>query len=141
MKFLEQPYINLLTTDFTKELNKTNDYKKKNSDEKQYLKNKKVLEYLENNPKISENSGFDLIKNMKYKEILNAYFHSKQFEDSIIQLKNENETHEYIQSYIYYAETYIQYFFSNNSNKEKNSGNENNLEEIDYEDDLVFDEK
>ena len=141
LKFLEQPYINLLTTDFTKELNKTNDYKKKNSDEKQYLKNKKVLEYLENNPKISENSGFDLIKNMKYKEILNAYFHSKQFEDSIIQLKNENETHEYIQSYIYYAETYIQYFISNNSNKEKNSGNENNLEEIDYEDDLVFDEK
>ena len=141
MKFFEQPYINILTTDFTKELNKTNEYKKKEIDEKQYLKNKKVIEYLENNPEISENSGFDLIKNMKYKDLLDAYFHSKQFEDSIIQLQNEKETHEYIQSYIYYAENYIQYFTSNNSNKEKNIGNENNLEGVDFEDDLFFSEQ
>lgn len=139
LKYFEQPYINILKTDFTKELNKTNDYKRIGIDEKQYLKNKKVLEYLEKNPKISENSGFDLIKNMKYIDLLNAYFKSKQFEDSIIQLKNENETHEYIQSYIYYAENYIQYFINNNSNKEKNIVNENiNLEEEDYEDDLDF---
>ena len=138
LKFFGQPYVNLLTTDFTKELNKTKDYKKKDIDENQYLKNKKVLEYLENNPEISENSGFDLIKNMKYKDLLNAYFNSKQFEDSITQLKNENETQEYIQSYIYYAENYIQYFTNNNSNKEKNIGNENNMEKVDYEDDLEF---
>ena len=142
IKFFEQPYINILTTNFTKELNKTNDYKKKNVDEKQFLKNKKVLEYLDKNPKISENSGFDLIKNMKYKDLLNAYFNSKQFEDSLIQLKNENESPEYIQSYIYYAENYIQYFISNNnSKKEKSIGNENYLEEIDYKDDLFYSEK
>ena len=79
---------------------------------------------------------------MKYKDLLNAYFNSKQFEDSLIQLKNENESPEYIQSYIYYAENYIQYFISNNnSKKEKSIGNENYLEEIDYKDDLFYSEK
>ena len=113
-KFFKLTYKELLSTDFILELNKTNDYKNLEIDKNNYLKNKEVLEYLDKNPNISKNSGFDIIKNMKYKDLLNNYFISKEFEDSLNDLKNE-ESQEYIQSYMYHAKNYIQFYTTNNS--------------------------
>ena len=79
-------------------------------DNTKYLRNQKVLQYLEENPEISERAGFDIIKDMKYIDLLKLYFISIQFENSIQQLKIENESSEYIQEYIYRAKTYIRFF-------------------------------
>ena len=86
------------------------EYFNKNYDYKQFVKNKKTLEYLKNNPEISKNSGFDKMKKLKYRDILSAYFSSIEFEESIEQLKEEKEEAEYIREYIYLAKTYIAYF-------------------------------
>ena len=85
-----------------------------NCDYKQFIKNKKTLEYLKNNTEISKNSGFDKIKKMKYRDLLSAYFSSLEFEQSIEQLKKEKEEAEYIQEYIYLAKRYITYFTDSN---------------------------
>ena len=105
--YLEFTYKDLLLTDFTicgKE------YKNKNIDYNNYLNNKSTVEYLEQNYEISINSGFDLIKNMKYKDILKAYFSSKQYEYSILELKNKKEDFNYIIDYMKLSETYLDYY-------------------------------
>ena len=68
---------------------------------KKFLKNKEILNYLEQNPEISQLSGFSAIKDLKYKELLEKYFNSMQFEKSILKLKNEKESAEYIIKYIF----------------------------------------
>ena len=55
---------------------------------------------------------------MKYKDLLTNYFISKEFEDSLNDLKNE-ESQEYIQSYMYHAKNYIQFYTTNNSLKNR----------------------
>ena len=105
--YLEFTYKDLLLTDFTicgKE------YKNKKIDYNNYLNNKSTVEYLEQNSEISINSGFDLIKNMKYKDILKAYFSSKQYEYSILELKNKKEDSNYIIDYMKLSETYLDYY-------------------------------
>ena len=97
-------------SDFQKE------YPNKECDYNQFDKNKKTLEYLKNNPEISKISGFDKMKKMKYRDLLYAYFSSLEFEHSIEQLENEKETAEYIQEYIYFAKSYIDYFTSSDDN-------------------------
>ena len=72
---------------------------------------------MEENPEISKKSGFDIIQNMKYKDLLQLYFNSSEFEDSIELLKNEKESIEYIDEYIYRAKTFIR-FYSNYINHE-----------------------
>ena len=47
---------------------------------------------------------------MKYKELFGIYFKSAQFENSINQLKAENESNEYIEEYIYRAMTYLKFY-------------------------------
>ena len=50
---------------------------------------------------------------MKYKDILQAYFSSKEFEISLVDLYNKkNQKIEYMQAYINTALDYI-YFFNN----------------------------
>ena len=71
---------------------------------------------MEIHKEISKNSGFDIIKNKKYKDLMRMYFSSKEFEDSILRLKQENEDREYIYEYIYRAKSYIQFY---NNNEEK----------------------
>ena len=88
------------------------------------INNKHTVEYLEENEEISINSGFYFIKDMKYKDMLEAYFSSKQFENSIIELKNKNESIDYIQKYIKLSKEYLNYFSSNKKNDIKNSLNE-----------------
>ena len=109
-EYLNLTYKELLSKDFSSRFNKNNnDYNCEH--------NKKVLQYLEENKEISENSGFELIKNIKYKELLKRYFDSYQFEDSILKLINEKESPEYINEYIDKAKNYIIYFsddFNNN---------------------------
>jgi hypothetical protein len=136
-KCFELTYKELLSTDFTSEL-KNNDYKNGKVDYNKYKKNLEVLNYLEKNPEICQLSGFDLIKDRKYKDLLKIYFSSAQFENSLNQLRDEKESPEYIQEYINRARTYIS-FYSNVTNKVgKNNTkdeNENEVEEDDEEDD------
>ena len=113
--YLEFTYKDLLLTDFTlcgKE------YKNKKIDYNNYLNNKGTVEYLEQNIEISINSGFYLIKNMKYKDILKAYFSSKEFEYSILELKNKKEDFNYIIDYVNLSKTYLDYFGKINKKEE-----------------------
>ena len=127
-QFLEYTYKELFSTDFTKFKN--------NSDNNNmiinrlYRRNTETLNYLENNEEISKISGYYIIKNMKYKDILKAYFSSKQFDYSIIELKNKKEHIDYIQEYIRVSNNYINYYTSINEP-------ENNFE-LD-EDDIISD--
>ena len=118
---LDLTYKELLITDFVSEYTKDS-YPNKNVDYKKYLKNKEVMKYLENNPEICRKSGFDIIMNKKYKELLNIYFSSAEFEDSIIRLKKENETKEYVLDYVIKAKRYVQ-FYSNVGKDENKEGN------------------
>ena len=113
----EKTYEELLSTDFSLELSKGKP-DKTSADYRKYVKNKQVLEYLEKHKEISKSSGFDVIKKKKYKELLKMYFNSKEFEDSILRLKQENEGRDYIQEYIYRAKKYIPFY--ENINGEKN---------------------
>lgn len=106
-KYLEYSYKDLLLTDFAL---CQDEYRNKKIDYKNYLNNKDTVEYLEQNETISINSGFSLIKNMKYKDIINAYFSSKQFEYSILELKTKKENFNYIQDYIRLSKNYLDYF-------------------------------
>ena len=130
-KFFELSLKELLSTDFLKEYNKE-DYRNSKVDYNKYKKNKEVLKYLEENPDISERSGFDEIKDKKYKDILKNYFISAQFEESLYQLKEQNETPEYIREYIKKAKTYIS-FYGNVKNKDEDEDEDENEEECDYE--------
>ena len=91
-----------------------------------------VLNYLDRNPKISKLSSFNIIKKMKYKNLLKAYFISKEFENSIIELHQKNERDEYIERYINEALRYVHYF-ENNKIDPKNKNKDNNIIEIIYD--------
>ena len=122
----ELTYKELLSTNFLVELNKEG-YRNSKVDINKYKKNLKVLNYLDKNPEICKRSGFDLIENRKYKEILTFYFASAQFENSLIQLKEEKESPEYIQEYINRARTYVS-FYSN----PKNDDDEENINKNEF---------
>ncbi len=135
-KCFELTYKELLSTNFLVKLNKE-DYRNSKVDQNKYNKNIRVLNYLEKNPEICKRSGFDLIKDRKYKDLLKIYFTSAQFENSLIQLKTEKESPEYIQEYIHRAKSYVS-FYSNvkKSDEKKNEieGNDDEEEEEKEED-------
>ena len=112
-QYMNTTFEELLSIDFSSFQEK---YPNKDCDHNQFDKNKKILEYLENNPEISKISGFDKMKKMKYRDLLSAYFSSLEFEQSIEQLEEEKEVAEYIQEYIYLAKSYIEYFTSSDGN-------------------------
>jgi len=108
-QYMNTTYGEIIATDFTQgQIRCIN----QNSDKKNFFKNERVLKYLENNPDISKKSGFDIIKNMKYKDLLRAYFLSNEFENSITHLKDKNENDEYIHEYIMTSKNYIGHFLS-----------------------------
>ena len=73
-----------------------------------------VLNYLKENPKICELSEFNIIKNMKYMDILRAYFSSYEFEQSIIELYNKERSDGFIWlSFLSYI--FMKYFVSTSS--------------------------
>ena len=63
---------------------------------------------------------------MKYKDILKAYFSSKEFDESIKELYNKKEKLSYIEKYINKALNYVDYF--SNHKKCKNIDANINLE-------------
>lgn len=107
---LHLTYKELLEKDFIKDLDQK--YWKRKVDEAKYRNNLEVLEYLKENPEISKKSGFDTISNLSYAEILNEYFYSREFEKSLLKLKEKKEDDEYIKEYYQKAKTYVK-FFSN----------------------------
>ena len=115
-KVLDITYRELLEMDFVSEIDE-NTYKNKKVDLSKYNNNKRVLEYLDKNPKICKESGFDIIGKMKYRELLEQYFNSEEFDKALIKLKEENEDDDYIEEYKNKAKTYVQFF---SDVKEKN---------------------
>ena len=96
------------------------DFKKEKEKEKineNYEKNKKILEYLnsEKNKDKSELSGWNIIKSMTYCELLDKFFLSKEFEDSIHDMEKNNEKENYINEYISYCKYYTDFFKSINN--------------------------
>jgi hypothetical protein len=108
---LNLTYKEILSIDYINQIN-ISECSNNKVDHIKYLRNKEVLNYLEKHPDICKRSGFDIIQNMKYKDLLKFYFNSSQFENSINQLKAENETCDYIQEYIYRAKTYLKFYNS-----------------------------
>ena len=133
-EYLNYTYEELIKTDFTLNLKKIKKQKFKSNvigndknnkkkginqvlekfhnDQEKYKINNEVLNYLNDNPKISENSKFDKIKKMEYIDLLKAYFLSKEYEDSIIELCKKCENKSYNQKYINQAQKYVNQFLS-----------------------------
>ena len=103
-------------------------YKNKSVDLAKYKNNLKVLEYLDKNMDICEKSGFDIISNMKYSDLLDEYFTSKEFQHAIKKLHEENEEEDYIKEYIKKAKNYVKFFSVSpskiNSKSQKNKIND-----------------
>ena len=91
---------------------------------KKYKKNIEFFEYLNSNKKISEESGWEIIKKMKYIDLLRAYFNSNEFQHSIKEL-SKKESNDFINSYIKFASNYVDYFLSYNPNEKKSYQNKN----------------
>ena len=104
---LDYTYEDLIKIDFEGEI--SNPEKNEINMEK-YNRNLKVLNYLDKNPDINELSLFSKIRKMKYSQILEAYFQSKEFEDSIIELHKKGERKDYIENYINKGLSYIHFF-------------------------------
>ena len=107
-------------------------------------KNKKTKKFLDKNPDLSEKSNWNLIQNMTYKKLLEAFFLSEEFEKSIIALKTKAEkskkkdkkvSSQYIENYINIALKYIDFFSSpiNNEDLEISKKNKNSLLSLDNE--------
>ena len=122
---MELTYEQLFAFTYNQEINddksdKRKDYinKRKATAIKKYRRNVEVLEYLGSNEKISKESGWEVIKNMKYKDLFQAYINSQEFQESVEEL-SKKETINYISSYNYFASNYISFFLSYHSkNKE-----------------------
>ena len=102
-------YRELLEKDFVSEIDE-NKYKNKKVDLSKYKNNLRVLEYLDKNPDICKNSGFDILSKMKYSDLLEEYFKSDEFGRAIMKLKEENEEEDYINEYVKKAKSYVRFF-------------------------------
>ena len=108
-RVLNMTYRELLESNFVNNVDEKK-YKNRKVDYAKYKKNLSVLEYLDENPEICKNSGFDLIGKMKYCDLLNEYFQSDEFERSIFKLREENEDEDYIKEYIHKSKNYVKFF-------------------------------
>ncbi len=130
---LNLTYRELLQKDFVSEID-DDKYKRKKIDLSKYKNNLLVLDYLDKNPEICQNSGFDIISKMKYGDLLEEYFKSDEFDKAIYKLKTENEEEEYINEYINKAKSYVKFFsevsFKIKGNK-NNKINNNNKKDLD----------
>lgn len=81
------------------------------------------MEYVNRNEKISEESGWLIIKNMKYKDLLKAYFNSNEFLESVEEL-SKKESIDYMNSYHYFASTYINFFLGYHPKDKKDNQKE-----------------
>ena len=67
---------------------------------------------------------------MIYSDILNEYFSSLEFENSILKLKSEEENEDYINEYLVKAKTYVKFFLKHKEPDYKESSGDEE-EEID----------
>jgi len=118
---MELTYEQLFNYTYNLEINdekmyKNKDYinKRKATAIKKFRRNVEVLEYLDKNGKISKESGWDIIKNMKYKDLFKAYINSNEFQESIEEL-SKKETNNYINSYNNFASNYVCFFLNYHS--------------------------
>ena len=74
-----------------------------------YSRNLRTLEYLEKNVDVQEKSKFNIIGEMKYFEILEEFFNSEEFEDTVIS-ESKKKPFEYVKDYVKTAKTYVKYF-------------------------------
>ena len=125
---LNMSFREILQQNFVNDLDEKK-YKNKKIDLAKYKKNLSVLEYLDNNPEISKNSGFDIISRMKYCDLLEEYFKSNEFERAIFKLKEENEDEDYIKEYIIKSKNYVKFFMENDKLKIKEEEKKNSEEE------------
>ena len=125
---LNMSFREILQQNFVNDLDEKK-YKNKKIDLAKYKKNLSVLEYLDNNPEISKNSGFDIISEMKYCDLLEEYFKSNEFERAIFKLKEENEDEDYIKEYIIKSKNYVKFFMENDKLKIKEEEKKNSEEE------------
>ena len=79
---------------------------------KNYHHNLSVLNYLEKNKEIMENSNYIIFKDMTFSQIYKEYLISKDFEIEIASLKQKKESEKYIKDYIIKASNLLN-FFSN----------------------------
>ena len=100
--------------------NKNQSVEQKKNDKEKNRKNIEILDYLNKEYEIIQKSEFDKIKEMKYVDILKAYFLSKEFENYIINMFKKEEK-EYIVRYINQALNYVNGYIKYNK-----SSNENN---------------
>lgn len=117
-ELLPQPFITNIRINFNKKyLNKTIKelFKEdicctKIKDRDKADTNKRVLEYLENNPNILDKSNISDILNSSYENILEEYFYSNNFSEDVEMLKKEGESPDYIIKYKYIGEHWIDFF-------------------------------
>ena len=129
-KAMQLTYGELFEYTYTK-LNEDKKYKEKKYNknnikaaESKYTKNKEILKYLDNNPEISRKSGWEKIKNTKYIDLLKDFFNSKEFEQSILDI-SKKEDKDYLESYIYFSKTYIEYYISYQPSEKESNNNKN----------------
>lgn len=125
---LDLTYRQILEKDFITGVDETK-YKNKSVDLAKYKNNLKVLEYLDRNMDICEKSGFDIISNMKYSNLLDEYFTSNEFQHAIKKLQEENEEEDYIKEYIKKAKNYVK-FFSVSPSKINSKNQKNNKSDL-----------
>lgn len=80
--------------------------KKKEKDEKIWQKNKKIIDYIENNL----DKNINLILNTNMKDLYKEYLNSDEFANSIKELKEEGKYFDYIKNYIQVANHYVEYY-------------------------------
>ena len=125
-------YEKLLEKDYSSE-------KYPKADRNKYFDNLEVLKYLKENPEISKQSEFNKIKNMKYMDILSAYFSSHEFEQTIVEMHKKKETNDYIKEYVNKALNYVNFFYNKredeltSNNEDNSSSEEDNDEELENE--------
>lgn len=98
---------------YTKDFNKNGGNKAQIS-LKKLKDNIRVINYLENNETMSEQSNYKYYKNMKYREIYAEYLRSAEFEEDIIKLIEE-ENEQYIKKHIKLALDLNDFFLSDSN--------------------------
>ena len=111
---IDMTFKELLSQKFYEDVEKKKDKtflnKKTNPDKKKYENNAKALKYLEDNYEICKKSNFNVIGNMKIKDLFKEYLKSEEFEREIEKLKDEQNNVNYIKDYIIKAFGFINYF-------------------------------
>lgn len=69
---------------------------------------------MDSNSDIRKSSNFNVISKLTFRKIFKEYLKSEEFENDILELKNKNNSEDYIIEYINKAENFLDYFSKNN---------------------------